>query len=97
MDNHYDNVGVELTQDEINQVLDLYNSVPEERISEVKQVPSDLKAGITFDLKKETEIRIQYDGEKIYKTYSDKKGQKKYVIDYPELNTFFDNKLEEKN
>ncbi|MBM7569927.1 hypothetical protein [Aquibacillus albus] len=94
--NFNDNVNVELSKEEINHLLKLYNETPEDRITEVEQVPPDLKAGVMIEMKTGTIIRIQYDGEDIYNTITNETGQRMYVIDYPELNSFFDNKLEEK-
>ncbi|ENH96054.1 hypothetical protein J416_12654 [Gracilibacillus halophilus YIM-C55.5] len=94
-DGYYNEEDITFTQDEINKFLDLYNAVPEERIIEIKQVPSELKTGIVIDLKQETEIRIQYDGDKIYNTIIDVTGQQKYVIHFPELTSFFERKVAE--
>jgi hypothetical protein len=84
---------VDLNQTEINQLRSLFNSVPEDRVKEVQIVNPNLIAGIVFDLKSNAEVRVQYDKKDVYVTRTDKTGQKKYVVEYPELKNFFDNKL----
>jgi hypothetical protein len=85
------NVG--LNQTEINQLRSWFNLVPADRVKKVENINPNLIAGIVFDLNSNAEVRIQYDKKDIYVTRTDKTGQKKYVVEYPELKSFFDNKL----
>lgn len=89
-------VDIKLRQDEVENIANWINSVPESEIIELNQIPSNksINAGIVFKLKTNKEIRIQYDLEKIYITRTDlKKSQVVYSINQEELKKFFDTQL----
>ncbi|XEC95795.1 hypothetical protein AB6A23_04280 [Paenibacillus tarimensis] len=87
-------VDIDLTDQEINEIRSFYNSVPADRMKEVQEVNPALVAGIVFNLKSNAEVRIQYDKKDVYVTRTDKTGQEKYIVEFPELKSFFENKLE---
>lgn len=89
-------VDIKLRQDEVENIANWINSVPEPEIIELNQIPSNksISAGIVFRLKTNKEIRIQYDLEKIYITRTDlKKSHVVYSINKEELKNFFDTQL----
>ncbi|WP_379391529.1 hypothetical protein [Paenibacillus lentus] len=89
-------VDIKLRQDEVENIANWINSVPESEIIELNQIPSNksISAGIVFRLKNNKEIRIQYDLEKIYITRTDQKNsQVVYSINQGELMNFFDTQL----
>ncbi|MDT8976616.1 hypothetical protein RQP50_10215 [Paenibacillus sp. chi10] len=89
-------VDIKLGQDEVENIANWINSVPESEIIELNQIPSNksINAGIVFKLKINKEIRIQYDLEKIYITRTDlKKSHVVYAINQEELKNFFDTQL----
>lgn len=89
-------VDIKLRQDEVENIANWINSVPESEIIELNQIPSNksISAGIVFRLKNNKEIRIQYDLEKIYITRTDiKNSQVVYSINQGELMNFFDTQL----
>lgn len=89
-------VDIKLRQDEVENIANWINSVPDSEIIELNQIPSNtsISAGIVFRLKSNKEIRIQYDLEKIYITRTDlKKSQVVYSINQGELKKFFDTQL----
>ena len=63
---YIDWIDVELNQDEIINIVNWINSVPESDRVALKQIPpnTSIRAGIVFKLKPGREIRIQYDLEK---------------------------------
>ena len=83
-----------LNQQQIKQALELLNSTPENRVREVQSYGDvSIIAGVVFELKDNSNVRVQYDKEDIYITWQEKTGQTKYVADYPELEVFFDANL----
>ncbi|WP_289355094.1 hypothetical protein [Paenibacillus sp. S-12] len=89
-------VDIKLRQDEVENIANWINSVPDSEIIELNQIPSNtsISSGIVFRLKTNKEIRIQYDLEKIYITRTDlKKSQVVYSINQGELKNFFDTQL----
>jgi hypothetical protein len=89
-------IEVKLNQDDINNIVNWINSVPDSDIIELKQIPSNtsISTGIVFRLKNRKEIRIQYDLERIYITRTDiKTGQVIYTITQENLRDFFDKQL----
>lgn len=93
---YIDWIDVELNQDEINNIVNWINSVPDSDRIALNQIPSNtsISAGIVFRLKTGREIRIQYDLEKIYITRTDIwTGQMIYTIDQENLRDFFDQQL----
>ncbi|WP_456290049.1 hypothetical protein M1D70_13000 [Paenibacillus sp. AK002] len=93
---YIDWIDVELNQDEINNIVNWINSVPESDRVALKQIPANtsISAGIVFKLKPGREIRIQYDLEKIYITRTDIwTRQMIYTIDQENLRDFFDQQL----
>lgn len=89
-------VDIKLRQDEVENIANWINSVPESEIIELNQIPSNksISAGIVFRLKNNKEIRIQYDLEKIYITRTDiKNSPVVYSINQGELMNFFDTQL----
>lgn len=93
---YIDWIRVELDQNEINNIVNWVNSVPDSDIIELKQIPSNtsISAGIVFRLKTRKEIRIQYDLEKIYITRTNiRTGQVIYTIKQEGLKNFFDKQL----
>lgn len=93
---YIDWIDVELNQDEINNIVNWINSVPDSDRIALKQIPSNtsISAGIVFKLKAGKEIRIQYDLEKIYITKTDIwTRQMIYTIDQENLRDFFDQQL----
>lgn len=89
-------VDIKLRQDEVENIANWINSVPDSEIIELNQIPSNtsISAGVVFRLKSNKEIRIQYDLEKIYITRTDlKKSQVVYSINQGELKKFFDTQL----
>ncbi|WP_242615168.1 hypothetical protein [Paenibacillus solani] len=93
---YIDWIRVELDQNDINNIVNWVNSVPDSDIIELKQIPSNtsISAGIVFRLKTRKEIRIQYDLEKIYITRTNiRTGQVIYTINQEDLKNFFDKQL----
>lgn len=93
---YIDWIDVELNQDEINNIVNWINSVPESDRVALNQIPANtsISAGIVFKLKAGKEIRIQYDLEKIYITRTDIwTRQMIYTIDQENLRDFFDQQL----
>lgn len=93
---YIDWIDVELNQDEINNIVNWINSVPESDRVALNQIPANtsISAGIVFKLKAGREIRIQYDLEKIYITRTDIwTRQMIYTIDQENLRDFFDQQL----
>lgn len=93
---YIDWIDVELNQDEINNIVNWINSVPESDRVALNQIPANtsISAGIVFKLKTGKEIRIQYDLEKIYITRTDIwTRQMIYTIDQENLRDFFDQQL----
>lgn len=93
---YIDWIDVELNQDEINNIVNWINSVPESDRVVLNQIPANtsISAGIVFKLKAGREIRIQYDLEKIYITRTDIwTRQMIYTIDQENLRDFFDQQL----
>lgn len=89
-------IRVELNQNEINNIVNWINSVPDSDIIELIQIPSNtsISTGIVFRLKTRKEIRIQFDLEKIYITRTDiRTGQVIYTINQEDLKNFFDKQL----
>lgn len=76
-------VDIKLRKDEVENIANWINSVPDSEIIELNRIPSNtsISSGIVFRLKTNKEIRIQYDLEKIYITRTDlKKSQVVYSI-----------------
>lgn len=87
-------VDIELTDEQINNIIGWINAVPKSSIVELNQIPSNISAGIVFGLHSRKEIRVQYDLEKIYVTRTDVKNkQVKYAIVQDDLKAFFDEQL----
>ena len=89
-------VDINLSQEEIENIVTWINSVSGSEITELDHIPPNLSisAGIVFRLKTNKEIRIQYDLEKIYITRTDiKNKQVIYSINQEELKNFFDKHL----
>ncbi|MNI75322.1 hypothetical protein D3C73_1314620 [compost metagenome] len=89
-------VDINLGPDDIKNIANWINSVPESEIVELNQIPTNtsISAGIVFRFKYNKEIRIQYDLEKIYITRTDIKYKPVvYSINQRELKQFFDTQL----
>lgn len=89
-------IDVELSQTEIERIVSWINSVPESEMRKVNQIPpnSSISAGISFKLKMNTELLIQYDLEKIYVTTTDFfNRQAIFSIHQGDLEGFFDAQL----
>ncbi|MCS7463654.1 hypothetical protein N0M98_26465 [Paenibacillus doosanensis] len=84
-----------LSKQEADQFRTLFNAVPADKVREVQQVNPAIVAGVVFDLQSNTEVRIQYDDKEIYVTRTDKRGQKKYIVDDPEMKEFFDERMKQ--
>ena len=85
-----------LTEEEIENIIYWIQSVSESEVTEMKQIPinTSISSGIIIGLKKNKEIRIQYDLENIYITRTDIKGKRiLYSIDQKEFKRFFNEKL----
>lgn len=89
-------IDVELSQDDIRRIVSWINSVPESEMMKVNRIPpnSSISAGISFKLKMNTELLIQYDLETIYVTTTDFiNRQAIYSIHQGDLKGFFDAQL----
>jgi hypothetical protein len=62
---------VSLTQQQVNQFVDMFNSVSETSIVQVERVDPQISAGIVLELKPDREIRIQYAKNEVYVTRND--------------------------
>lgn len=62
---------VSLTRQQVNQFVDMLNSVSEARIVQVERVDPQISAGIVLELKPDREIRVQYAKNEVYVTRND--------------------------
>ena len=86
------NIDLTLTENQTNEIIDWYNSIPENRITKIDEIDGSIKLGIVIDLDNKAELRIQYiSAGDIFVTISNPEI-KKYKIDMPEIKPLF-NKL----
>ncbi|AZK49129.1 hypothetical protein EIM92_18675 [Paenibacillus lentus] len=89
-------IKVELSEVDINNIVNWINSVPDSDVIELNQMQSNtnISTGIVFRLKDRNEIRIQYDLERIYITRTDvRTDQVIYTITQKNLKEFLDKQL----
>ncbi len=87
-------IDIELTEEQVENIVEWINTVPQSAINELNQIPSNISAGIVFQLKRNKEIRIQYDLEDIFISRTDVgRSQLKYSIIQDQLKLFFDEQL----
>lgn len=87
-------IDIDLTEEQIREIADWINSVPNSSIDELNHTPLNISAGIVFRLKSNKEILIQYDLENIYITRTDiKRSQVMYSINEKNLKNFFNEQL----
>ncbi|WP_223070458.1 hypothetical protein [Paenibacillus caui] len=85
-------IKLKLDQQEISELIRLYNSVPVNRIYNVNSISGSISFGVTLLLQDKSEIRIQYNSKDIFVTTTSNSNSKKYKIDQPEMIVFI-NKL----
>lgn len=91
-----ENVYTELNNQEVNHVISFLNTLSTDSAKRVEHSlinNSTVIAEIVFILSNDDEIRIMYDKISIFITKSYKDNQVNYILESPNLNDFFDEKL----
>ncbi|WP_151734815.1 hypothetical protein [Paenibacillus tengchongensis] len=86
---------VELNNQEAEQVVSMFNSVPESSMTEVADVEHELAAEISIDLlsSKHLSIQMQVDRRNLYIEIENKRSQQKYTVVSPEFGRFLEDKI----
>ncbi|MCC3375948.1 hypothetical protein [Cohnella sp. REN36] len=89
---------VSLTQQQVIQLVDMFNSIPEMSVVQVESVDPQISAGIVLGLKPDREIRIQYAKKEVYVTRNDLSNDfelKYYKVNLENIKGFFEGFLKE--
>ncbi|MGG4146360.1 hypothetical protein ABEW34_24955 [Paenibacillus algorifonticola] len=84
-----ENHEIALTQEEIHQLIQLFNNVQENRVFAVPSVKSNIVLGILITMVDRTQVRIQYDSTDVYVTRTDKSSTT-YKVEQEELKSFIE-------
>lgn len=88
-----EHVEMDINEEEMNELISWFNSVPANSVHEVGSIEGSVNAGIVLNMRSGFEIRIQYNSSNIYVTRNDIKGKGisiKYIIEHDHIREFFE-------
>lgn len=86
-------IDLTLAENQTNEIIKWYNSIPENRVMKIDDIEGSIKLGVVFELHNNKGLRIQYSSAgDIFVTVSQPEITK-YKIEMPEIKPLFDQLL----